>query len=216
MFLISNKKVKYRSPSHRRSKSKFNTSQVENRVTQKKRKIIAQWVDHHTPTLPTSSECLLPLTRTQNRSRIRAEFKKKIQDRFGLPQDATYLFLREHGRQERLSLSYGTVVLLNTYGTKLLGVVRFNERQYTGEQLENGKHQLTPESAKLFDNFNNSIMTLYQHATARHRITTNGATQAMKHLKQGEMFAMGFRGGYRKGVYGGMNILIRFFCLFLV
>ncbi|EGG12638.1 uncharacterized protein MELLADRAFT_86826 [Melampsora larici-populina 98AG31] len=203
LSFISDKK-KYRSPSQKRGRKKLKADQVEIRIAIKKTKIIACWVHH--PNTPTpSSDQTLDMNRAEKRAHIRAEFKQKIRDRFGLPRDATFIFRTEHGKQKHLSLTFGTVVLLNKYGTKLLAVVRFNKRQYTGKRLNTGKLkcELVPECAKLFENFNNSIMTLYQHGTARYRCVTNGAAEALKHMKSGQMFVMGFRGGYRQKKYGG-------------
>ncbi|EGG05986.1 uncharacterized protein MELLADRAFT_87489 [Melampsora larici-populina 98AG31] len=57
--------------------------------------------------------------------------------------------------------------------------------------------------ARLFKQFGQSVSTLYNHGIARNRITTNGPTVAPGKRKQGDMFAIGMRAGYRKGVFGG-------------
>ncbi|EGG12583.1 uncharacterized protein MELLADRAFT_100986 [Melampsora larici-populina 98AG31] len=60
----------------------------------------------------------------------------------------------------------------------------------------------TEDSEQLFKQFGRSISTLYNHGIARNRITTNGPKVALGKRKRGDMFAIGMRAGYWKGVFG--------------
>lgn len=141
------------------------------------------------------------------RAQQRKEFKAQIRARFGLPDDTTFICRSSSGTQDLLKLTYGTVVLLDTDGSKLIAVIRFNKRQYSGQCPDTGKRLETPESARLFANFDLAISTLHSHALARYRCRTNGASQRMKHFRRGHMFAIGYRGGYRTRIFAGKHVL---------
>ncbi|EGG02676.1 uncharacterized protein MELLADRAFT_109983 [Melampsora larici-populina 98AG31] len=87
--------------------------------------------------------------------------------------------------------TYGTVVCLDLDTSELLLVVRFTEKSSLGEDI--------------YQSYNHSISTIYQHAKARGEVKTNGATYRARRLgrKYGRMFAAGFRPGYESGIKGG-------------
>ncbi|EGG08672.1 uncharacterized protein MELLADRAFT_61756 [Melampsora larici-populina 98AG31] len=123
----------------------------------------------------------------------RAIQKANLISLYGLPMDSKFLFFRK-GRsygKPRFSLTYGTVVCLDYDTSELLLVVRFVEKGSVSEEIYNA--------------YNHSISTIYQHAKARGEVKNNGATYRARRLgrKYGRMFAAGFRPGYDTEVKGG-------------
>ncbi|EGG00995.1 uncharacterized protein MELLADRAFT_92839 [Melampsora larici-populina 98AG31] len=123
----------------------------------------------------------------------RAAKLAELTQKYGLPPESKFLFLKK-GRvfgKPRLSLEYGTVVCLDADTCDLLLVVRFVERNNASDAV--------------FDSYNHSISTIYQHAKARNEVKTNGATYRGRRSsrKFGRMYAAGFRPGYDPEVKGG-------------
>ncbi|EGG01581.1 uncharacterized protein MELLADRAFT_92051 [Melampsora larici-populina 98AG31] len=136
------------------------------------------------------------LKHTDRESRLpnaRAAKKEELTQKYGLPPDAKFLFFKKGRRfgQARLSLSYGTVVCLDLDTSELLLVVQFVEKDERNQEL--------------FQQYNHSISTVYQHAKARGEIKINAATYRARRQgrKFGRMHAAGFRPGYEPDVKGG-------------
>ncbi|EGG07267.1 uncharacterized protein MELLADRAFT_85892 [Melampsora larici-populina 98AG31] len=123
----------------------------------------------------------------------RAASKAELIEQYGLPSDTKFLFFKK-GRwlkRARFTVRYGTVVCLDADTSELLLVARFVERDEVNEDL--------------FESYNHSISTIYQHAKARGIININGASYKEKRRirKHGTMYAFGLRPGYEKGVAAG-------------
>ncbi|EGG08830.1 uncharacterized protein MELLADRAFT_84396 [Melampsora larici-populina 98AG31] len=160
------------------------------RSTEKKSNIIL-----HTPKIiETPNESTL-----SDQSKAQAEYKEKIKEKFGLPPDTDFIHQADHGQNNILKLKYGIVVILNMSRTKMIAVICFNEQQYTEDD---GKRIQTEASERLFKQFEKSMSTMYQHGTAQNKIRTNGSTIRVKRNRRGDMFAIGMRPGYLKGVAG--------------
>ncbi|EGG13043.1 uncharacterized protein MELLADRAFT_76332 [Melampsora larici-populina 98AG31] len=201
---MTKQKPKYRAKSTQLKRSKDHKDRLIAKSVEKKTQL---------PTPPPDPPTVASATQstTSNRARKRKTFKEKVKKKFGLPDDVTFIHQANHGKNKPLTLKTGTAVILNLNGTKLITVIRFNTQQYI---QSNGKKVQTEDSEQLFKQFGRSISTLYNHGVARNQITTNGPTVALGKRKRGDMFAIGMRAGYWKGVFGGVYLCI--FCIFIL
>lgn len=118
----------------------------------------------------------------------------------GLGRQAKLVFLKKGAQRDMLTIDDGTVVIIDADDGKLICSVSI--------------HDTTTMEPQLFSRFDDAIATLYQHATARHSVKTNGSAKKVKrhgcYQRYGKMYAMGFRPGYKRKVQGGMYNL---YCL---
>lgn len=119
---------------------------------------------------------------------------ERARQQHGLDSNAKIVFLKKGAHQDILTISDGAVVIIDAISGKLICSVAF--------------HDTNKMDSNLFDQFNDSITTLYKHATARHSVKTNGAAKRIKtHGRAGtygQMYAMGFRPGYESKIQAGM------------
>jgi hypothetical protein len=191
---MDKKRPKHRSESTQAKRKATHREKLRLKSIEKKANIIL-----HTP----PPEPSLPPEPSVSRALKRAAFKERIREKYGLPADTTFIQRGNHGQNPHLELKFGTVVVLDSSASKLVAVIRFNERQFTETE---GKLNQTEDSKHLFRQFGQTISTMYKHGLARNNILTNGPWRALGKRKRGSMFAIGMRAGYRKGVYGGKSL----------
>ena len=65
--------------------------------------------------------------RDVGREHVSQRIKAGIKDRFGLPEDCDVFRVPQFGNRKERVVTYGTVVLVNLAGNKLICVARFNK-----------------------------------------------------------------------------------------
>lgn len=131
--------------------------------------------------------------RTTGFDSLRAELSK----RFGIPRNSRIYFLKKHDvkalpNKQRLRISFGNCVLLDSETWKVLQVNRFTP--FSEMSTENR------------DDMQFVVQTLYQHTLAWGTVDLNSSVQGLKDW--GEMRSAGFRPGCDKGrKMGNVNFL---------